>query len=262
MFDDVLLEPEQKELLIVLVEASRNVPREKRQKFLVSFAAQLEQAIIHHEGFVGGKHLAYFGDIEVLTRSGLLNLVYDGRLPTFDVLPVGLKYYEWYKRQIGEPVRRIEASVHTYITSGDFRQRYPSAQDKWIAAEAKLWGERVEADLSTIGHLCREAMQEFASALVETYRPPDVDPNVAHEISRAGAVLTYLVREKASTPRDLIDAAMEYWARCSGLVQRTEHDAQREKEPLVWDDARAIVFQTAFLMHEIDRLISRSRANT
>jgi len=103
-------------------------------------------------------------------------------------------------------------------------------------------------------------MQEFATALVEKHKPPDADPDVAREINRVGAVLTHLFRERSTTTRDLINSAMEYWKCASAQVQRVEHAGQREKEPLLWDDARVVVFQTGFLMHEIDRLISRSGA--
>jgi hypothetical protein len=45
----------------------------------------------------------------------------------------------------------------------------------------------------------------------------------------------------------------ETYATVSDLVQRQEHAGQREGEPLVWEDGRRIVFQTAIVMFEIDR---------
>jgi hypothetical protein len=177
------------------------------------------------------------------------------------VPPPGFRYYDLYKRQMGEPERRIETTLTTYIKSSDFERRYPKAHAKWREADGTLWHEKSESHLSTIGHLCREAVQEFATVLVETHRPPDADPNPAHEIKRVGAVLTHLCRESDTTMRKLIGAALDYWEQVSGLVQRVEHAGQREKEALRWDDARAVVFQTGFLMYEIDRLVSRSRSD-
>jgi hypothetical protein len=39
-------------------------------------------------------------------------------------------------------------------------------------------------------------------------------------------------------------------------VQRQEHGAQKEGRPLVWEDGRRVVFQTAIVMFELDRALS------
>lgn len=65
-----LLEPEQEELLVALVEASRRVPREDRKKFL--FVQEWSGSKIEHPGFGGSSLPAYRGDIEILGRAGLL----------------------------------------------------------------------------------------------------------------------------------------------------------------------------------------------
>ncbi len=49
---------------------------------------------------------------------------------------------------------------------------------------------------------------------------------------------------------------LDYWGAVNGIVQRQEHGAQKEGEPLKWEDARRVVFQTMLVMYEIDRTLS------
>jgi hypothetical protein len=74
MFENLLLEKEQEELLDVLVEASRNVSRDQRQKFYASESIGETQAVIIHRGLPGGMTKAYMGDIETLGHVALLTL--------------------------------------------------------------------------------------------------------------------------------------------------------------------------------------------
>ncbi len=61
--------------------------------------------------------------------------------------------------------------------------------EKWVDAEKKLWISESKRELTTIGHLCREAMQLFATSLVEQYKLTEVDMDPAHTIARVRAVL-------------------------------------------------------------------------
>lgn len=96
MLDQILLEPDQKELLMTLVEAARNLPREKRRKFLVSQTFGGDSLI--HPGVPNDKEVIYYGDIEILAREELLLLGYgSGGSPNFDVTPLGFLFYEYLK---------------------------------------------------------------------------------------------------------------------------------------------------------------------
>ena len=50
---------------------------------------------------------------------------------------------------------------------------------------------------------------------------------------------------------------MAYWGTLSDLVQRQEHGAAKEGEPLTWEDGQRVVFHTAIVMWEIDRSLLR-----
>lgn len=259
VFESILLEQEQKELIAKLVEAARNVPRDQRRKFMfVQFA---RGSSLKHPGLAEGKESnVYKGDIEALARAGLLALSHSSRgTLLFDVTSLGFQYYEKMKRRLGEPVQRVEANMTEYLNTERFQRKYPQAHQKWSEAETLLWSSDSQERLTTIGHLCREALQEFAAALVEQHQPPSVDQDKAHTVARIKAVLDLKGEQLGNTEKPFLDALLAYWGTVSDLVQRQEHGGQKEGEPLAWIDGRRVVFQTVVLMFEIDSSLSWSR---
>ena len=74
IFSSILIEIEQRELLVALVEASRNVTRENRQKF---FAIDyMGGSDIIHPGLPDGSIPAYLGDLEALANEDLISIGY------------------------------------------------------------------------------------------------------------------------------------------------------------------------------------------
>lgn len=255
MFDQILLEREQDDLLIMLVEASRNIPREDRQKFM--FQEFNGGAFIRHPGLKDSFCKAYKGDLETLGRAGLLALSYDSKdTLLFDVTPRGFKYYEHLKELTGQPIQQVENFIHSYLDGEKFQQKYPSAYQKWIEAERILWGSDSEQQLTTIGHLCREAIQEFVTALVEHHQPPNVTNNKANTVARMKAILNLHTEKFGTTIKPFLDALLVCWGTTSDLIQRQEHGGQKEGDALIWEDGRRVVFSTGLVMFEIDRALS------
>jgi len=257
MFDTILLEVAQKDLLSDLVEASRAVPREERQKFLF---IQLIGAgsSLRHPGLPNGNLQVYGGDVDALEHEDLIaDRSGSTAVGEYDVTPLGFAYYEHLKKQSGESVARMERETRSFIDAAAFRRDYTKAYQKWAEAEQKLWASDSQKQLTTIGHLCREAIQEFATALVDRYQPATVDPNMAHAVARIRAVLQQRLGQLGSAA-PFLDALVAYWGELSDLVQRQEHGAQKEGTPLIWEDARRVIFQTAVLMFEIERSLARS----
>lgn len=256
MYPHILLEEEQEQLLQALVEASRNVERTKRQEFM--FVESFSGAVLSHPGLPDRKMSAYRGDIQALAQERLLALRYGSHGSIFfDVTPLGFKYYDEVKRRFGQPVERIERAVRQYLDTDRFQRRYPEAYGKWAEAEALLWSSESEGQFTTIGHLCREAMQEFAEALVQQHQVPDADPDKAHTIARVRSVVDSKKGQLGSREKPFLDALLTYWRTVGGLTQRQEHGGQKEGKPLVWEDARRVVFQCAVVMFEIDGAVSR-----
>jgi hypothetical protein len=253
--EDIVLEQEQKDLLIMLVEGTRNVSHDRRQAFRVVQADGVD--ICFHPGLPGGSANLYMGDIDILANEGLVNLSYGPRgAARFDVTPRGFAYYEFLKMETGQPAHKIEQSIRSHLSANEFRKRYPSAYKKWHDAEGLLWGSDSEVQLTAIGHLCREAIQEFATAAVERFHPTDVDGDKANDVNRIRCVLQMRASRLGDTERSFLDALVEYWKAVSSLVQRQEHGGQKEGRILVWEDGRRVVFQTAVLMFEVDSALA------
>ncbi|MFN2397221.1 MAG: hypothetical protein ABR543_01045 [Gemmatimonadaceae bacterium] len=257
MDDDLVLEDDQKHLLAMLADAARGVPREQRRAF-VRTNTFMGQTQIHHPGLANGKAQVYPGDLDALMRSGLLAPSSHFRsLGGFDVTPRGFEYSRRLARTADEAVLRVEETVTQHLLSPDgFRRRYPTVYNKWADAESKLWSAQSDRELTTIGHLCREAMQEFSSALVDAFPPPNVPVNKASTVARLKAVLES-APGLGGTERAHLAALVAYWGSLSDLVQRQEHGALKEGEPVGWEDARRVVFQTCNLLYELDRSLTR-----
>lgn len=256
---NILLGPEQEALLIRLVEATRKVQREQREPFRLAELGQGE--FLRHRGLAKGDEDVYKGDIEMLADQALLKVyarAESSDMLAFDVTPLGFKHYEQLKQREAEPVARMEGEVRRYLDSVGFQKRYPAAYEKWTGAEILLWGDDSTAQLSTIGHLCRESMQEFAAALIEEFKPTFEDKakekskEKAKTVIRIRAVLDQQKGRLGSTEIPFLDALLAYWGTVSDLVQRQEHAGERETEPLMWADAGRVVMHTAMVMFEID----------
>lgn len=253
-FNHILLEPEQEELLSSIVEAVRNTPREERQKFLVIQTNRGD--FLHHPSMKKGENRIYYGDVEELGRQELLAIGFSsGGTPNFDVTSLGFRYYEHLKRGKGESAQRVETTIREYLNSPEFRARYHEAFAKWSSAEDLLWQTDTHQQLTTIGHLCREALQGFITTLVERYQPPDVNTDKTKTVARLKTVFGFNSAQLGTTKKDFLEALLAYWGTVNDLIQRQEHGAYKDGEQLVWEDARRVVFQTMIIMFEIDKTL-------
>ena len=171
-------------MLVDLVEADRRVPRQQRQALRAHDPIGSPGMVIFHPGWLERQRRVPEVDLQTLASAGLLQRDYVGGDTTYFVTPAGFARYAELKRALGEPVERIERQVRRYFDSEKFQARHPQAFAKWQAAEHLLWGDESQHSLSTIGHLCREAMQEFASSLLgnESVAPSEAD--AAKTVSR------------------------------------------------------------------------------
>ena len=241
-------------LLETLVEASRNVPLDKRHKFILS--QKLNGDYLIHHGLDTKRAKTFSGDVEALANERLINLSYNGSgNPIFDVSPLGYKYYEYLKTLLESATDEVVDSIEKYIDSESFRAGYPEAFEKWNNAQQILWGPEVDKELTTIGHLCREAIQEFANTLVTQHLSTDQLKDKAKTVQRIRAVISAKKKNMGSSKSAFLYALLTYWGTVSDLIQKQEHDAQAEHERLTWEDARLVVFQSVIVMYEVDRAI-------
>lgn len=133
MFRNILLEPEQEGLLVKLVEASRNTPDGKRKQF---YYAEAFDPFILHSGLPSGKISVHIPDLKVLNRTQLISVnPRDSDSGTFDILPLGFRYYEYLKSKSGVPPLRLQSVPRNYLSSEQFQKYFPNAYRKWTEAE-------------------------------------------------------------------------------------------------------------------------------
>lgn len=250
----VSLEPEQEELLKILVEAWRNVQREQREQFLLTIDGGGTHIL--HPGLPGREMRVPDGDIETLEGEGLLNVTdYQRWSRSFILTPLASSLYKELQDRSGAPARQVEDKVMRYLDADAFQRSYPEAYRKWAEAAELLSASDSQKQLTTIGFLCREAIQEFATALVKRHHPDGVETDPTHDVQRVTAVLKQHAA-RLGTVEPLLRALVTYWATASALVQRQVHGAQKEGRPLIFEDGRRVVFQTAIVMFEVDRALT------
>ncbi len=252
-FKNVFLEKEQKELLCIIVEAARNVPSENRQEF--SIVRNDVEEFLQHSGLPEGEIKFFFPDLQTLMGEGLLQMTGKGQhgISRIAVPPRGFRFYRYLKKQSGEPVEHIEEAVRRYIDSHDFQKEYPKAYEKWAETENLLWKTDTSKQLTTIGHKCRETVQEFMDILYTQIKAPaEQIPKVSTK-KRLKKIIEVKSKQLSEKERKFLDVLHDYWDVVNDLIQKQEHGAQREKVQLVWKDARRVVFQTMMFMFEVSQ---------
>ncbi len=249
----MLLEDEQKELLAKFVEAHRNAPREARGQFIAVEYLGSTQATFIHSMVQGLQFQGSLGDAHVLAQAGFLRPSWgSGRSPLFYVLPRGIEFYE--EMMTSSPaIDAVEKEIRRFLSASEFKESHSAALAKWEQSAALLWAADSAEQLTTIGHLCREALQEFAASLARQHGVDVSNIEAAKTVARLKVVLAARTLKLGTTEAAFLEALISYWGTVSDLVQRQEHGLQRERGPLVWEDGRRIVFQICVLMYEVSR---------
>jgi hypothetical protein len=251
----MLLEDEQRSLLAKFVEAHRSAPREARGNFIAVESMSSTQATFIHSRVQGLRFKGSPADAEVLAEAGLLRSSWGSRGdPLFYVLPEGIAFYE--RMMAASPaVEAVEKEIRTYLSDPEFKTVHAAAVAKWEQAAGLLWAAESVQQLTTIGHLCREALQEFAASLAKQHNVEVSGIDAAKTVARLKAVIAARPTNLGKTETPFLKALVVYWGTISDLVQRQEHGSQRERGTLTWEDGRRVVFQTCIVMYEISRAV-------
>ena len=237
----VLLTDDQLELFVFLVEETRRLDDQGYE-----FSA--------HRGGQGGilqsgdqRHPISLSDLDELDLKGLIRLRQREQDVAFTISPEGFVFYQEVKRAQGGPVERVEEEVR-HLLERDIIDDFAEAARTWRDAEHLLWGSDAEEQLTAIGHKCREALQAFAQALYEI-RCPDSEPLPKEKtLNKLRAVLE---PRRSSIGKTTEKFLIAYWGTVYDLANMGEHGSRREGRPLLWEDARRLVFQTLLVMVEL-----------
>jgi hypothetical protein len=253
MIEDV--EPEQLELLSRMVEADRRLPRDQRMPFhAYAVLSGGANEFLSHPGLESGSIPALRSDLMALAEAGYVRISSTGRSSSFnvDIRPIGYRRHAELLGGVADAVEDVQNQPRRHLDGEGFKKRYPKAHTKWSSANDALWAEDAHQNLTRIGHDCTEALQEFATTLVEIHRPPSVESNPGRYIKRLDAVIDLHKAKVGEKRSDLLHALVNYWVKASALAERQEHGVGKAGDELTWDDARRVVFHTAIVMFEID----------
>jgi hypothetical protein len=252
------LTEEQAVLLAALVEAYQRVPADRRGDFWYRLPVSPDpRPNVVHEGLPRDFRAA-FGDLEELALAGFLRLERrDRNGGAFRLSNNGVRAAMRFARGNAESIEAVEVAPALYVCAQIFASAYPDAHRKWLDADRALNGPDAEAQLSTVGHLCREAMQAFAGTLCRLTGTPLPDADPARTVARIKACVARRQASLGDAVAAFLDALIVYWGTVNDLVQRQEHGAAKSGRALTLEDGRRVVFQTAIVMYELDRSLVR-----
>lgn len=245
------LRPEQESLLDALCRAATGVDGDFR------LMSTLQGKFIKHPGLPEPLRDFSHASLNELQAQRLIRLTHkSGSISRFELTNTGWDYWEALQ---GAGVQRVEDEVRRLLDGAPTDGPYAAAFGKWAVAERLLWDHRESPErLTEVGHVSREVMQAFADAFcADLGEPSDLDP--AKTVARIRAGVDALRPGLSERYAAFLDALLAYWGTVSDLVQRLEHGAGKEEEPIDWEDARLVVTQTVIVMSELVRAPSRVR---
>jgi hypothetical protein len=238
----VALEPEQREMFEQMVEAERNVPRKERHWFLFK---TMERDVLQGPW---GQQEVIARDLEELAFRGYLR--FGQAAGEYLIDQEGReRFFEEESSQLA-PAERTEEQARRLLDGEAFRAAYPAGYARWSEAEKLLWSADSERDFTTVGHKAREAMQEFATELIEQHQPNEFDTNPAFVKRRFGAVIAMYRPSLGKKRATVLEALGDYAEATCDVIERQEHGGQKEGHELMWDDARRVVLNVAVVLSE------------
>ncbi len=202
-----------------------------------------------HPGLPEDLPEVFVGDLDTLARRRLIAV--SRRHPDLQFYVTNQGFAE-YRSQVGSgslPENELEANVLRYLEMSSVRKRHPDALQKWERAASLLWESNEVEQHTLIGHLLREASIEFSQSL---RRQLGIPPHAKSETKNAVGDALKRLGEGRTTEAVLL-SLWRYWSATVDHLQRQEHGATKEGEPLSWEDSRQAVFHAAFVMTELDR---------
>lgn len=260
------LTAEQQQLLVTFVEEWRALPGDRRSAFLLlPFDGLGSKYYIRLPNPSQFQVTAYGGDVDTLVEAGLLRAKRDskGELRWLDLTGPAFDAYRAIKEREGRSTERRESYVRRYLDSEWMRTAYGAALAKLDEADDLLWSDlEQERSPTTIGHLCREAMQLFAGELVDQLGLSGAEPDPQKTKNRVRIALERLRPSLGYTAAGLLAALWEYSSALNDVVQKQEHGSRVAERRLEWDDARRAVFHAGIVIVEIANVMRRATERT
>lgn len=240
-----------------IAELSRSVPPNQRAPISLQEVIGSLQLYAYHPGAsTTNQAMFYPGDLASLAAAGLIHTVRKTQYSAdIDLTPKGRAFADQLYASVEVPAQRVEQRMREYIEAREFAVAYPAAYERWKAADTLLGSQDAARQLTTIGHMCREAVQFFADALARRFEL-DVSTDISKTLLRIKAVREHLAI--GDSEKEFLEALVVYFGTVSDLIQRQEHGAGKQGDELRLEDARRVVFYSLLVMYEWHRAASRA----
>ena len=159
-------------------------------------------------------------------------------------------------RAVVDPMEKVFAENRSKLGSERFRAAFPNAYEPWADATKLLYGDDAMAQLSTVGHKVREAAQAFATTAIEMFGANEPPSDVKLVKKRLGAVIAQNRDYMSEKKRKVLEDLGNLWESTVDLIERQEHSAQKEGEPVTFEDGRRVVSLMMSLMLEFAMILA------
>jgi len=254
------LTPDQNGILIDLLRAWDSAPKEERSGFRVmTWDGDDDRPFVQLDR-TSYKTRQYVGDLEELEAAGFLRVDRGPHgIVWFRLSNAAHRYRAELAAQAGSLGVEIEQAVRLLVDAEALAERYPDVRMQLALAQEALAHPRLDLQLKTVGHYCRDALQAYAAHLVAEFPPPRPEPDPAKTKNRLAGVIQAVRTEVGDRDRQLLEALLVYWDAANGLFQRQLHGKHDGDEPLTTEDARRTVFHTYLVIYECERTLARLR---
>ena len=245
--------------LALLIGIEDSIPKGAREQILAQDVLGLRNLMLMtSDASADGKLSVYRGDVDALVALGFVRCrAIDHSAMALDVTASGQAHYRSTLQAKSDGVAAVAAHAHKYLDADEFVRAHPRAHEKWNDANTLLASASSPSSVTTIGHLCREALQCFADSL-STLTIGGATAPLPATVARLKTVLKAL--KVGDAEQAFLSALLQYWGTVADLAQRQEHGAAKEGDSLGVEDARRAVFHTLIVMYEWDRACRRPGA--
>jgi hypothetical protein len=243
------LTSDQRELLDRIVGLARELPAHDRE---FRFVHRASPARVIGAGSIDFPVLG--DDLSQLVKSGLLKYTTQNYVTGLDfvVTATGFEAYDLGRKQMADRLGAVERDTIAYLRGSEMADRFPKAYRLWLEADQDLGSGTTSA--TVVGHSIREAMQMFATELLNRHNVAS-DAPLTQTVTRVRAVLNARRKDLGEARFAVLDALLAYWGTVADLSQRLEHGGQKEGTPVGAEDARQLVHLAGQVMFELSRTL-------
>lgn len=216
----------------------------------IEIAGELDRMGVRYDPGVAKTRLMEMREAGLLSNSSYFGFGMD---LDESVGPISLS---WEGRQIAREVdrdgfERSTSEITQLVSSDAFSKAFPDAYEAWRNADEKLRSPEASKQIAAIGSDLRVAQQRFATGLIDTFPPLEVDTDRAKVKRRVGAVIAARRENLGEKHRAYLESLGDLWSVTTDLIQRLVHAEEKQDEPVSLAEAHSAVFSMLYLMYQL-----------